>query len=75
MIFKYRVNWYEEYTDTEKVEEGLVWADSYGQAANNVIADYGKDLVIDMYLKEIVMNTDDVHCIAYDEIIQAFERD
>ena len=75
MIFKYRVNWYDEYNDKEKAEEGLVWADSYGQAANNVIADYGKEYVIDMYLKEIVMNADDVHCIAYDEIIHAFEHD
>lgn len=65
MFYKYKVNCYDSYVDEEKPDEGIVYADSYGTAAEYVLEDYGKDSVIDMYLCELF---EDGHCLTFDDI-------
>lgn len=74
MYYKYKVTYYSSYTDEEKSDEGLTWADSYGSAANNIIQDYGKDNVIDIYLYEIY-NEGEGTCVSKEEIDYAFKHD
>ncbi len=71
MFYKYKVTWYNSYEDKELTETGLVHADSYGNAANAVVEDYGKDDVIDIYLYEIY-NEGGGACINVDELKDTF---
>ena len=74
MFYKYKVTWYDSYYDEEVVEEGLTYANSYGNAANAVVEDYGKDNVIDIYLYE-VFNEGDGACIGADELKSIFQTE
>ena len=73
MFYKYKVTWYDSYSDQESGEGGITWASSYGDAAEAVIKDYGKDSVINMALSEIIL--DSVRCLNEDEIKHALECD
>ena len=53
MYYKYKVDYYCEYTDEEISDEGLVYAKNYGDAAEKVVQSYGEDCVIGVYLYEI----------------------
>lgn len=72
MFYKYKVTWYNSYEDKELTEEGLVFATSYGTAADAVVQDYGIDNVIDVYLYNI-HNEGDGHCINKEEINYTFK--
>ena len=74
MYYKYKVTYYNSYTDEEQLDEGLVYANSYSSAANNIVQDYGKDEVIDMYLYEIY-NEGEGTCLNKEEIDYAFKHD
>ena len=74
MFYKYKVTWYDSYNDEEVVEEGLTYADSYGNAANTIVENYGKDNVIDIYLYE-VFNDSDSACISADELKSIFQTE
>ena len=71
MFYKYKVTWYDAYKDDELTETGLVYASSYGKAADAVVEDYGKDNVIDIYLHEIY-NEGSCACISVDELKYTF---
>ena len=72
MFYKYKVTYYDNYKDEEIPDEGLVWAENYGDAANRVVSDYGHDNVIDVYLYEIMI--DGETCISVDEINYNFDK-
>lgn len=72
MFYKYKVTYFDEYKDEEVPSEGIVWGDNYGDAANRVVEDYGKDL-IDIYLYEIYV--DGTYCIDTDELDYALKRE
>lgn len=74
MFYKYKVTWYDSYYDKEVVEEGLTYANSYGNAANAVVEDYGKDNVVDIYLYE-VFSEGDGSCIGADELKSIFQTE
>ena len=52
MFYKYKVNYWCDFEDKEKTDEGLVYGFDYGEAANNLKKGYGNNL-IDMYLLEL----------------------
>lgn len=74
MFYKYKVTWYNSYEDKELTEAGLVYANSYGNAADTVVEDYNKDDVIDIYLYEIY-NEGTGACISTDELKNTFEEE
>lgn len=50
----YKIFWYDKYDDLEKTDYGLVAADTYTHAINNVILDYGtEENVISIEIKDI----------------------
>ena len=72
MFFKYKVTWYCDYDGDEKLDCGLVYATDYGNAANKLLEDYGKDNVIDIYLQELedenAINLEAIKFVFKDEI-------
>lgn len=70
MICKYKVSYYDDYNDKELFDEGLVWGETYGKAADNVTADYGRD-IISLYLEDV--EADDSFCINKEEINYSFK--
>ena len=72
MFYKYKVTYFDEYKDDELPSEGIVWGDNYGDAANKLVEDYGKNNVIDLYLYELLI--DGTYCIDTDELKQVFEE-
>lgn len=75
MYYKYKVGWYREDSDKEEDNVGVVWASSYGDAADAVVEDYGKDYVINIHLSEIIMDSEDARCITDKEIKHALWHD
>ena len=75
MFYKYKVGYYNSYEDKEKYDTGLTWAKDYGEAANAVVRDYGKDSVFDVYLYEIIMDDDTARCINEEEIQSAIAHE
>lgn len=72
MFYKYKVTYFDETKDDEVPFEGIVWGDNYGDAANRVVEDYGKDNLIDIYLYEIYI--DGTYCIDKDELDYVLKR-
>lgn len=75
MFFKYRINWYNEFKDDEEEDTGLVWGNTYSKAMNHLIEDYGPGNIIDVYLREIILDADNIHSITKEEITHALERE
>ena len=73
MFYKYKVTYFDAYKDEEVPSEGIVWGDSYGDAATRIVEDYGKDNLIDIYLYEIYI--DGKYCIDKDELDYALKRE
>lgn len=70
--FKYKINyWIDGYTE-ERTDEGIVAAQNYGQAAENLVKDYGEDHTDNIYLSEIC--NDGEYCISKDDIDCAFKE-
>lgn len=67
MFYVYKVRWYDSYSDEEKEEDGLVFANNYGKAANKVVEDYGPENVINIFLS-MICTDEGIHCISRQEI-------
>lgn len=67
MFYEYSVTYWNDYEEKDMKERGLVWANSYSEAADKVYQDFKKDL-IDMYLQE----WDSYNSISLDEIKRGF---
>ena len=67
MFYEYNVTYWNDYEEKDMKERGLVWANSYSEAADKVYQDFKKDL-IDMYLQE----WDSYNSISLDEIKAGF---
>ena len=61
-MFRFEVNYWNQFTTEPSVEKGFVCASDYGEAANKVIEYYGKDSVVDIKLCELedVLTDDDI---------------
>ena len=73
MFYKYKVTYYDVSKEEEVPSEGIVWGNNYGDVANRVVEDYGKDNIIDIYLYEIYI--DGTYCIDKDELDYALKRE
>ena len=74
MFYKYKVGWYDSYTDKDTYDEGVVFAREWSQAADHVVKSYGDDNVFDLYLKEIMTDNED-YCLSKEDIDSAFKED
>ena len=70
-MFEYHVNWYDDCGDKEIYAEGLVAADTYVDAAEKVLRDYGEESVIDLYLQAL----EDTSVIELETIKRQFKLD
>lgn len=52
-MFRYEINFWDEFIQKSSFEKGFVCANSYGDAANKIIEFYGKDNVEDIKLCEL----------------------
>ena len=52
-MFEYRITWYNEYEDKEELIRGLAYGNTYAEALDNVIKDYGAKCIIDIYLQAL----------------------
>lgn len=73
MFYKYQVDWYSKFEDKEITSEGIVFASTISDAARYVSNDY--DDAFDIHIKEMLLNSDESHCIEREEIDHAFEHD
>ena len=53
MYYKYKVTYWSIVDEEDKRDKGFVFANNYGEAAMNVLNDYGTDKVEDIYLQEL----------------------
>lgn len=67
MFYEFKVTYWDDFNDRDEQEQGLVWAEDYGEAAQKLKDDYGREL-IDMYLQE----WDTANTISLDEIKEGF---
>ncbi len=74
MFYKYRVGWYNSYTDKEEHSEGIVFARDWNQATDHVVESYGHDSVFDLYLNELLVEDED-YCLSKEDIDCAFKED
>jgi hypothetical protein len=67
MYYQYKVTYYNDYDGKTVKDEGIVYAENYGDAATKVKDDYGNGLM-DMYLQE----WDSTRTLSLDEIKDGF---
>ena len=73
MFYKYKVTYVDQFKDEEMSSKGIVWGEGYGDAANRVVEDYGKDNIIEIYLYGIYI--DGTYCIDEEELNYALKRE
>ena len=72
-MYKYKVNYYCSYDDQEKLDVGIVAAQTYAEAATKLVEAWGEDL-IDIYL--LPLDVDDCKdVISWDDIKLSFEEE
>lgn len=73
MFYKYRIKFINGQHE-DKIEEGLLYANSYSDAAGKVVEDYddGTENIIDIYLSELY---ETCSCITKEEIDDVFSED
>ena len=69
MFYQYKVSWYCEFKNEDIVSEGIVFASTFGEAAQYVATEYSN--AFEITICEIALD-DDTHCIEKDEINYAF---
>ncbi len=72
-MYKYKVNYYCDYDDQEKLDVGIVAAQSYAGAAAKLVETWGEGL-IDIYL--LPLDVDDCKdVISWEDIKLSFEEE
>ena len=61
-MFKYQVCYWDEVDEATKTEHGLIAAEFYSEAAEKIVAYYGKANIVSMYLEEWegMLTTDEI---------------
>lgn len=59
----YRVKWYDEYNDDEKISEGYAFSDTFSEATEQITKMYGEDNLIRVDIKWV----DDTTCYVHEE--------
>ena len=67
-MFEYRITWYNGYEGKEELIRGLVYGNTYAEALDRVIKDYGANGIIDIYLQAL----EDTATIELDTIKEQF---
>ena len=74
MFYKYKVSWYDSYADEKRHSKGIVFAQDWNQAVEQMVKSYGHDNVFDLYLKKLLVENDDYY-LSKEEIDNAFKED
>ena len=73
MFYKYTVQYYNDYDDKEVSEEGIVFAESFGKAAERVAEEYG-EYVFEVTIHDIGVK-ESSYCLNKEDIDYAFSHD
>ena len=73
MFYKYQVSWYNKFEEKDVTSTGIVFAPTLSEAVRHVFNDY--DNAFDIHVKEMLLNSDESHCIEKEEIDYAFKHD
>ncbi len=68
-MFRYKTTWVDDTIEEVTTESGIVTGKDYGEAANRVVAFYGKERVITIALTELV------DILTEDNIIDEFKEE
>ncbi len=74
MFYKYDIGWYDSYHDQETYSKGIVFGNNYGNATDNLIRNYGEDVVFEISLKGIVTEDEEGYCLSEEELKSTFEE-
>ena len=66
-MFKYQVDFWDEFNKISTTEQGLASATSYGEAAEKITSFYGKDNIYSMYIEAWE------NILTIDEILEGFK--
>lgn len=72
MFYKYTVQYYNDYDDKEVSDEGIVFAESFGKAAEHVAEDYG-EYVFEVTISETGAE-ENSHCFSKSDFDYAFKN-
>lgn len=70
--FKYKITYWADYDADEHTDEGIIAAKNYGQAAENLVRDYGEKDTTDIFLREICIDGD--YCLSKEELEYIFKE-
>ena len=73
MFYKYTVKYYNEYTDEEMTDQGVVLADDFGTAASRVSEEYSSG-VYEVTVREMAVEKNS-YCLNKEDIDYAFSHD
>ena len=61
-MFRYEINYWDEYDNKQEFEKGIISAENYGIAANKIVDYYGEENIIDIKLcpLEEILTDDDL---------------
>ena len=62
MMFRYEINYWDEYDNKQESNKGIISAENYGIAANKIVDYYGEENIIDikLYPLEEILTDDDL---------------
>lgn len=61
-MFRYEINYWDEYDNRQESDKGIISAENYGIAANKIVNYYGEENIIDIKLcpLEEILTDDDL---------------
>ena len=61
-MFRYEINYWDEYDNRQESDKGIISAENYGIAANKIVNFYGEENIIDikLYPLEEILTDDDL---------------
>ena len=72
MFYRYTVSYYDEYTDKEQTDIGIVFASNFGTASTRVAKEYGEG-VYEVTIHEMLVE-DSSFCLNKNDIDYAFSH-
>jgi len=73
MFYKYTIKYYNEHTDEDITDQGVVFADNFGTAASRVSEEYGNG-VYEVTIREMIVE-ENSYCLNKADIDYAFSHD
>jgi hypothetical protein len=70
MYYKYRLTYYSEYDHDEFPDGGIVYGNSYSEAMENIVKDYGEENISEVFIDSLCL--DGEHTLSFEDIKSTF---